>query len=272
LDADITIGGVQVPIGLAHEFGVMALGADNRVVGFDEKPAQPSPMPGRDDVALASMGIYVINTDFLRAQLHTDAADEHSAHDFGRNIIPAVLESARVHAYPFEHVETRAQAYWRDVGTLDAYYDANLELVHVSPELNLYDEAWPIWTYQQQVPSAKFVLDDNGRRGHAINSMIAGGCIVSGAVIRESLLFSGAMIDECSEVYRSVILPDVEVGRNCQIHRAIVDEGCVIPHGLSIGRNRVFDETHFHVTEKGVVLVTSDMLARLRGVTLATPT
>jgi glucose-1-phosphate adenylyltransferase len=245
----------------------MVLGTDNRVVGFDEKPARPSPMPGRDDVALVSMGIYVINREFLRARLHSDAADEKSAHDFGRDIIPAVLGSARVHAYPFEDVETRAQAYWRDVGTVDAYYDANLELVHVSPELNLYDEAWPIWTYQQQGPGAKFVLDDEGRRGHAINSMVAGGCIVSGAVIRESLLFSGVMVDECSEVYRSVILPEVEIGRNCQIHRAIVDEGCIIPHGLSIGKNRVFDETHFEVTDKGVVLVTSDMLARLRGVT-----
>jgi glucose-1-phosphate adenylyltransferase len=265
--ADITVGGVQVPLNEAHEFGVMTVDDDNRIVSFDEKPSQPSPMPGQDHVALVSMGIYVIGTDFLREKLQLDAADPDSAHDFGRNILPEAMRSGKIYAYPFQHVETRAQSYWRDVGNVDAYYEANLELVHVTPELNLYDEAWPIWTYQNQVPGAKFVLDDEGRRGHAINSMLAGGCIVSGARVRESLLFSSVMIDECSDVFRSVILPEVEIGRNCVIQKAIVDEGCIIPHGMHIGTNPVFDREYFHVTEKGVVLVTADMLARLRGIT-----
>ncbi len=184
--ADITIGGVQVPIAQAHEFGVMSIGADHRVLGFDEKPKEARPMPGREGVALASMGIYVINPEFLREALERNAAVPDSQHDFGRNIVPEAVASRRVFAYPFEDVETKAQRYWRDVGTVDAYYNANMELIHVSPELNLYDEAWPIWTYQQQVPGAKFILDEEGRRGLAINSMIAGGCIVSGAVVRES--------------------------------------------------------------------------------------
>ena len=179
--ADITIGGVQVPIAQAHEFGVMSLGADHRVVAFDEKPKEPQPMPGREGVALASMGIYVINPEFLREALERDAAIPDSQHDFGRNIVPEAVATRRVFAYPFEDVETKAQRYWRDVGTVDGYYNANMELIHVSPELNLYDEAWPIWTYQQQVPGAKFILDEDGRRGLAINSMIAGGCIVSGS-------------------------------------------------------------------------------------------
>jgi glucose-1-phosphate adenylyltransferase len=264
--ADITIGGVQVPVEQAHEFGVMNVDADNRIVSFDEKPADPKPMPGREGVALASMGIYVFGATFLRELLHADSADAESAHDFGRNVVPDAIRGGNVFAYPFEHFETKAQSYWRDVGTVDAYYQANMELVYVSPELNLYDEAWPIWTYQEQVPNAKFVLDDEGRRGHAINSMVAGGCIISGSVIRESLLFSSVMVEECSSIYRSVILPHVEIGRNCSISRAIVDEGSLIPHGMTIGRNLEYDRQFFHVTENGIVLVTGDMLARLRGI------
>jgi glucose-1-phosphate adenylyltransferase len=269
--ADLTIGGVQVPLSEASEFGIMAVDADNRVVAFDEKPAQPSSMPGREGVALASMGIYVIDTEFLRARLERDAANPDSAHDFGRNVIPEAIGECRVFAYPFEDVETKAQAYWRDVGTVEAYYNANMELVHVAPELNLYDQAWPIWSYQEQVPSAKFVLDDEGRRGVAINSMIAGGCIISGASVRESLLFFNVMVDECSEVYRSVVLPDVEIGRNCSISRAIIDEGSVVPHGTVIGRNLEADRERFHVTESGVVLVTSSMLGTARRQASAAP-
>src|SRR5690606_13860963 len=184
VQADITIGGVQVPLAEAHEFGVMAVDANHRIESFDEKPTNPRPMPGREGVALASMGIYVVGMEFLREILERDAADPESAHDFGRNIVPDAVRRHRVFAYPFEDGETKAQACWRDVGTVDAYYNANMELVHVSPELNLYDEAWPIWTMQAQVPSAKFVLDEEGRRGMAINSMVAGGCIVSGALVR----------------------------------------------------------------------------------------
>jgi glucose-1-phosphate adenylyltransferase len=262
--ADITIGGVQVPLAQASEFGVMALAPDHRVVRFDEKPKNPQPMPGREGVALASMGIYVFGTEFLRQTLERDAANPESAHDFGKNIIPEAVETRRVYAYPFEDVETKAQRYWRDVGTVDAYYNANMELIYVSPELNLYDEEWPIWTYQQQVPGAKFILDDAHRRGMAINSMVAGGCIISGATVRESLLFSSVMVDESTEVTRSVVLPHVEIGRSCVISNAIIDEGCVIPHGTVIGKDREFDSKHFHVTENGVVLVTRDMLAALR--------
>jgi glucose-1-phosphate adenylyltransferase len=262
--ADITIGGVQVPIAQASEFGVMSLGADHRVVSFDEKPKNPQPMPGRDGVALASMGIYVVNPEFLRETLERNAAVPDSQHDFGRNIVPEAVANRRVFAYPFEDVETKAQRYWRDVGTVDAYYSANMELIHVSPELNLYDQAWPIWTYQQQVPGAKFILDEEGRRGLAINSMIAGGCIVSGAVVRESMLFFSVFVDEGSEVRRSVVLPEVEIGRSCYIANAIIDEGCSIPHGTVIGRDHDADRQHFHVTDQGIVLVTRGMLASLR--------
>ena len=265
LAADITIGGVQVPLSQAHEFGVMSVDHEGRVERFDEKPAEPRPMPGREGVALASMGIYVFTTEFLREVLQRDAENPTSAHDFGANVIPDALAAGhRVFAYPFEDVKTKAQAYWRDVGTVDAYYDANLELVHVSPELNLYDEEWPIWTAQAQVPSAKFVLDEDGRRGMAINSMVAGGCIVSGAVVRESLLFFNVRVDEGSEIRRSVVLPHVEIGRGCYIANAIIDEGCSIPHGTVIGRDREADARSFHVTERGVVLVTRDMLAARR--------
>jgi len=262
--ADVTVGGVQVPLEQAHEFGLMNVSADNRVVSFDEKPARPKPMPGRQDLALASMGIYVFGADLLRRLLREDAANSDSVHDFGRNVIPKAIDELRVFAYPFEDVETKAQRYWRDVGTVDAYYDSNMELIYVSPELNLYDEAWPIWTYQRQVPGAKFVLDDQGRRGAAINSMVAGGCIISGAEVRESLLSVNVVVDECSEVYRSVVLPDVEIGRNCIVHNAIIDEGSIIPHGMEIGTSRAADEQRFHVTAEGVTLVTRDMLDKLR--------
>ena len=262
--ADVTIGGVQVPLSQASEFGVMTLASDHRVMSFDEKPAEPKPMPGREGVALASMGIYVIGTEFLRTTLERDAANPRSAHDFGRNIIPEAVENRRVFAYPFEDVETKAQRYWRDVGTVDAYYSANMELIYVSPELNLYDEDWPIWTYQEQVPSAKFILDEEGRRGLAINSMVAGGCIISGASVRESMLFSSVMVDESTELRRAVVLPHVTIGRGCYVANAIIDENCVIPHGMVIGRDHEQDAERFHVTDNGVVLVTRDMLNALR--------
>ena len=264
--ADITVGGVHVPLDEAHEFGLMTIDESNQVLSFDEKPRDPKPVPGRSDVALASMGIYVFETDLLREVLSRDSADPDSVHDFGRNVVPAALKQGRsLHAYPFEDFETRAQRYWRDVGTVDAYYDANMELTHVMPELNLYDDQWPIWSFQRQVPSAKFVLDDEGRRGMAIDSMVADGCIVSGAKVRESLLFSNVTVDECTSIFRSVILPNVEIGRQCTISHAIIDEDCIIPHGVHIGQNLDFDRQYFHVTEKGIRLVTSDMLAKLRG-------
>jgi glucose-1-phosphate adenylyltransferase len=259
-NADITIGVVEVSVETAREFGVLSVTEWNRVVKFAEKPAHPEPVPGRADTALASMGIYVFNARLLDKLLSADAARADSQHDFGRNIIPAALSELQVFAYAFQDVRTRAQAYWRDVGTLDAYYEANMELVYVDPELNIYDEEWPIWTYQLQRPPAKFVLDDDKRRGTAINSLVAGGCIISGAEVRESLLFSDVHVEERSLVQASVVLPHVSVGRNCVIHRAIIDEGCVIPDGTRIGMDLAADARRFEVTERGVVVVTPDML------------
>ena len=259
-NADITIGVVEVPLERAKEFGVLSVTEWNRVVKFTEKPATPEPMPGRADTALASMGIYVFNARLLEKLLAADATREDSAHDFGKNIIPAALAELQVFAYAFEDVRTRAQAYWRDVGTLDAYYEANMELVYVDPELNIYDEEWPIWTYQLQRPPAKFVLDEDSRRGTAINSLVAGGCIISGAQVRESLLFSDVHVEERSIVQASVVLPHVSVGRNCVIRKAILDEGCVVPDGTRIGVDVEADRRRFEVTERGVVLVTPEML------------
>lgn len=262
-DADITVGMVQVPVHMGREFGIATVDSENRIVRFAEKPRNPEPMPGHPDQALASMGIYVFGLDYLKEVLTRDAQDLRSAHDFGRNILPAAIHTSRVYAYPFQSVETQAQAYWRDVGTVDAFYEANMELIYVSPELNLYDAEWPIWTYQEQAPPAKFVLDEEGRRGMAVNSMVAGGCIVSGSVVRESLLFVDVTVDERSEIVRSVILPHVTVGRDCRIHRAVIDEGCVIPDGTVIGEDPAADSRRFHVTAQGVVLVTQDMLGPL---------
>jgi glucose-1-phosphate adenylyltransferase len=263
--ADITVGVVEVPAYESRNFGVLTATEWNRVTRFAEKPAEPDTLPGRPDTILASMGIYVFNTRLLETLLAADAANAASAHDFGKNIIPeGIAGNRQVFAYPFQDVKTRAQSYWRDVGTIDAYYEANLELVHVRPELNIYDEDWPIWTYQGQRPPAKFILDEDGRRGTAINSMVSGGCIISGAVVRESLLFSDVRVEERSSLYRSVVLPHAEIGRNCHIVGAIIDEGCEVPDGMQIGIDRAPDAQRFHVTEKGVVLVTPDMLRRLR--------
>jgi len=262
--ADITVGVVEVPASDSIHFGVLTATEWNRVTKFSEKPKAPDTLPGRPDAILASMGIYVFNTRLLEKMLAEDAADENTAHDFGKDILPkAIGTNLQVFAYPFQDVKTRAQSYWRDVGTIDAYYEASLELVHVKPELNIYDQDWPIWTYQVQQPPAKFILDEDGRRGMAVNSMVSGGCIISGAVVRESLLFTNVRVDEGSSIQRSVILPHVEIGRGCVICGAILDEGCEIPDGMSIGVDRAADESRFYVTEKGVVLVTADMLRRL---------
>jgi glucose-1-phosphate adenylyltransferase len=263
--ADITVGVVEVPARDSRHFGVLTATEWNRVTRFAEKPAEPDTLPGRPERILASMGIYVFNARLLATMLAEDAARESSAHDFGKNILPeAIASNHQVFAYPFQDVKTRAQSYWRDVGTIDAYYDANLELVHVRPELNIYDQDWPIWTYQVQQPPAKFILDEEGRRGMALNSMVSGGCIISGAVVRESLLFSNVRVQEGSSISRSVVLNNVEIGRSCNIHGAILDEGCEVPDGTQIGADRSADARRFHVTENGVVLVTPDMLRRLR--------
>jgi len=261
--ADITVGVVEVPLADAREFGVLSVTESNKVTKFSEKPREPEPMPGRTDVALASMGIYVFSTKLLERLLIEDAADPDSSHDFGKNIIPKAIGSLQVFAYAFRNVRTRAQNYWRDVGTVDAFFEANLELVHVSPELNVYDEEWPIWTYQVQQPPAKFVLDEDGRRGMAINSLVSGGSIISGAVVRESLLFSMVRVDERSSLHRAVVMPGVHIGKGCTIRNAILDEHCDIPDGMQIGVDLELDRKRFDVTPKGVVLVTPDQLARI---------
>jgi glucose-1-phosphate adenylyltransferase len=262
--ADITVGVVEVPAEQSIHFGVLTATEWNRVTKFSEKPAKPDTLPGKPDSILASMGIYVFNTKLLEKLLAEDAAEESSAHDFGKNILPKAIGKLQVFAYPFQDVKTRAQSYWRDVGTIDAFYDANLELVTVKPELNIYDQDWPIWTYQEHQPPAKFILDEDGRRGTAINSMVSGGCIISGAVVRESMMFSDVRVDERTSIERSVILPHVSIGKGCVVVNAIVDEGCEIPDGLTIGVDRKADAERFHVTDKGVVLVTADMLRKFQ--------
>jgi glucose-1-phosphate adenylyltransferase len=259
-EADITVGVVEVPVVRAREFGVLTVDDTNRVLRFQEKPLDPDPIPGRPDVALASMGIYVFNPRLLERLLRTDAEDPSSAHDFGKNIIPDAIDKLRVFAYPFEDVRTKAQNYWRDVGTVDAYYEANMELVRVSPELNIYDEQWPIWTYQEQLPPAKFVFDDEDRRGSAIDSMVSGGCIISGSRVSNSLLFSNVRVHDYSTIDGAVVLPRVRVGERCVIRRAIIDEGTLIPDDMQIGVDPAADAERFYVTEGGVALVTAAML------------
>jgi glucose-1-phosphate adenylyltransferase len=260
--ADMTVGCIEVPLEEARSFGVMSVDADNRVTEFQEKPASPHPMPGYPDRALASMGIYVFNTDFLYRQLIQDADNEASSHDFGKDIIPQVIQRHKVLAYPFRDVETGKQAYWRDVGTVDAFWEANLELIGVTPELNLYDSEWPIWTYQEQLPPAKFVFDDDDRRGMAVDSMVSGGCIISGALVRHSLLFSNVKVHSRAKLEDAVVLPNVHIGEGCRITRAVIDKGCRVPPHTVIGEDPGADAARFHVSEGGVVLVTPEMLGQ----------
>ena len=263
-EADLTVGCIEVPVDQAKGFGIMSVDDEQRITCFTEKPECPQCIPGKPDKALASMGIYVFDTGFLFEQLLADADNPESSHDFGHDIIPSVIGNHRVFAYPFyaSGDGVHKEAYWRDVGTVDAYWLANQELIGVSPELNLYDEEWPIWTYQEQLPPAKFVFDDDDRRGMAVDSMVSGGCIISGACIRHSLLFSHVRVNSYSEVTDSVVLPDVVIGQRCRIHRAIIDKGCRIPDGMQIGMDTDEDRRRFYVSEQGVVLVTPEMLGQ----------
>lgn len=260
--ADLTIGCIEVPVDEAKAFGVMGVGGEGRVNMFLEKPDSPPEMPENPGKALASMGIYVFNTKFLFEQLIYDADDPHSDHDFGKNVIPRVINRYQVFAYPFRDVQNNTQAYWRDVGTIDSYWAANLELIGVTPDLNLYDTEWPIWTHQEQLPPAKFVFDDEDRRGMAVDSMVSGGCIISGALVRHSLLFSNVIVNEQASVENSVILPNVIVNKKVKIRNAVVDKGCVIPEGMEIGFDPVADKKRFEVSPNGIVLVTPDMLGQ----------
>jgi len=261
-DADMTVGCIDVPLDRAQEFGVMTVDAGGRVIRFAEKPNNPEPSPGRPDAALASMGIYVFNTDFLYEQLIKDADQRNSSHDFGKDIIPAIIDDYRVMAYHFRGPQGDKQSYWRDVGTVDAFWEANMELIGITPELNLYDQEWPIWTYQEQLPPAKFVFDDEDRRGMAVDSMVSGGDIISGALVRRSLLFSNVHVHSFSTITDSVILPNVSIGRNCHLKKIVIDKGCHIPEGTVIGENSEEDSKRFYVTKGGVVLVTPEMLGQ----------
>ncbi|MGI9288516.1 MAG: glucose-1-phosphate adenylyltransferase [Pseudomonadales bacterium] len=263
-EADMTVSCLEVPIAeAANTFGVMTVDETSRVVRFDEKPAHPSPLPSNPELCLASMGNYVFNTDFLFEQLIRDADTPESEHDFGKNVIPSIIAEHKVYAYPFRDPETGAKAYWRDVGTLDAFWEANMELVSVTPELNLYDQDWPILTYQPQLPPAKFVFNQDHRRGMAVDSMVSGGCIISGARLNRSLLFSDVTVHSHSSLEKSVVLPQVAIGRHCKIRKAIIDRGCHIPARTEIGIDNAEDKARgFRVTDNGVVLVTAAMLGQ----------
>ena len=261
-EADLTIGCIEVPIGEASAFGIMTVNEDSRVTQFQEKPEQPTPLPGNPGMVLASMGIYIFNTEFLYEQLIRDADTADSSHDFGKDIIPWVVQHNTAYAFSFLDPVTHQNAYWRDVGTVDAYWRSNMEMIGVTPELNLYDRDWPIWTYQEQLAPAKFVFDEGGRRGMAVNSMVSGGCILSGAEVRRSLLFSNVRVESYSVMSDCVVLPEVSIGDNCRLQRAIIDKGCVIPPHTAIGVDPEADRKQFYVTEGGIVLVTPQMLGQ----------
>ncbi|HIE01859.1 MAG TPA: glucose-1-phosphate adenylyltransferase [Thiotrichaceae bacterium] len=260
--ADMTVGCLEVPLEMAKGFGVMSVDTRGRIVRFAEKPEQPEPTPNDPEKALASMGIYVFNAEFLYEQLQHDANMSTSSHDFGKDIIPSLIKNHRVFAYRFRDVQKGDQPYWRDVGTVDAFWEANMELVSVSPQLNLYDKQWPIWTYQEQLPPAKFVFDDDDRRGMAVDSMVSGGCLISGAKIKNSLLFSNVKLNSYALLEETVVLPDVEIGRHSHIKKAVIDKGVSIPPNTVIGQDREEDAKRFYVSENGVVLITPEMLGQ----------
>ncbi len=263
--ADLTVACIEVPVEQACEFGVMHVDATRRVREFEEKPAHPPALPGHPGLVLASMGIYVYNTKFLVDELMRDAHDAQSSHDFGRDLIPHAVPRHRVYAHHFAHScvsREGARPYWRDVGTVDAYWEANLDLTRVVPELDLYDDRWPILSLQRQLPPAKFVFDDDGRRGMAVDSLVSSGCIVSGGTVRRSILFSKVRVGDRSLVEDSVVLPGVTIGRDVVVRRAVIDKRCVLPDGLEIGVDADEDRARFHVTERGVTLVSPEMLGQ----------
>lgn len=263
--AEVTVACLDVPIEDARQLGVISMADDQRITGFVEKPEQPPPAPGRPGQALASMGIYVFNAQLLIDQLERDAADPASSHDFGKDLIPALVGSARVFAHRFESSCVNMvgdRPYWRDVGTVDAYWEANLDLTLVQPALNLYDPVWPMLGRQPHRPPAKFVFNEPHRRGVAIDSLVSAGCIVSGALVRSAILFYGVRVGEHSVVEESVVLPNVTIGQHVHLRRAIIDKHCVLPDGFSAGLHPEQDRKQFTVTERGITLVTRDMLPK----------
>jgi len=266
--ADVTVGCIEVPRMEATGFGVMAVDAQDRITSFVEKPSDPPGMPDRPDFALASMGIYAFRADTLYEQLRRDAADLQSSHDFGRDLIPWLVQNARAVAHRFSTSCVRSdqeqEIYWRDVGTVDAYWEANIDLTTVLPNLDLYDSDWPIWTYAEVTPPAKFVHDEEGRRGVAVSSLVSGGCIISGASLRRSLLFTGVHVHSFARLEGAVVLPYVDIGRNARLSNVVIDRGVRIPDGLVVGEDAEADARRFRRSQRGVCLITQPMLDRLR--------
>lgn len=264
-EADMTIACINVSLEEAKGFGILAVDGTDRVIEFAEKPAEPKSTPDNPEQAFASMGVYIFNAKFLYEQLIRDADDTNSSHDFGSDIIPHIIKKYHIQAHRFTDSCVGAKDgnhYWRDVGTIDAYWEANMELTKVVPELNLYDSIWPIWTYQEQLPPAKFVFKDEGRTGKATDSLVSGGCLISGSCVNNSVLFSDVHIDDYSEIESSVILPKVTIGNNVKLKNVVIDRGCTIPDNMQIGFDLKKDAEQFYVSEKGIVLVTPDMLGQ----------
>jgi glucose-1-phosphate adenylyltransferase len=261
--ANVTVGCLTVPRADAAAFGVMATDQDGRITSFLEKPADPPGTPEDPDVSLASMGIYVFNWPYLRALLQKDALDPNSSNDFGNDLIPHIVKTGKAMAHRFDESCVRADgapAYWKDVGTVDAFWEAHIDMTSFVPELDLWDETWPIWTYNESVPPAKFIHNENGRRGMAISSMIAGGCIISGTEVRTSVLFTNVHTNSYAVLDHAVLLPEVVVNRSAVLRNVVIDRGVVIPEGLTVGEDREQDAKWFRVTDKGVTLITQDML------------
>jgi len=264
--ADVTVGCLEVPRMEASGFGVMHINDSDEIIAFVEKPADPPAMPDKPDMALASMGIYVFNTDFLMDELRRDAATPGSSRDFGKDIIPYIVENGKAVAHRFADSCVREtpekEAYWRDVGTIDAYWQANIDLTDILPELDLYDRSWPIWTYAEIRPPAKFVHNEEGRRGMALSSLVSGDCIISGSEIHRSLLFSGVLCRSYSNLNEAVVLPECVIGRHANLSKVVIDRGVKIPAGLVVGEDPELDAHRFHRTESGICLITQDMLDR----------
>jgi glucose-1-phosphate adenylyltransferase len=265
--ADVTVGCLEVPRMEAVGFGVMHVDEKDRIISFIEKPKDPPGMPDKPDMALASMGIYVFKTKFLFDQLRRDAAEKGSDRDFGKNIVPYLVKHGKAYAHRFPRSCVRSdkesQSYWRDVGTVDAYWEANIDLTDTVPALDLYDHNWPIWTFSELVPPAKFVHDEDGRRGKAVSSLVAGGCIISGAAVKNSLLFTGVRINSYARMEQAVVLPYVNIARNARLKRVVIDRGVEIPEGLVVGEDPGLDGKRFRRTQSGICLITQPMIDRL---------
>ena len=265
--ADVTIGCMEVPRKTASGFGVMAIDGKDVITDFVEKPEDPPAMPGKPDTALVSMGIYVFKTSFLIDQLRRDAAAKGSTRDFGKDIIPYLVKHGKAVAHRFSascvRADSEKEAYWRDVGTVDAYWEANMDLTQVLPHFDLYDRSWPIWTFQEMTPPAKFVHDTDGRRGMAISSLVSGGCIISGALVRNSLIFTGVHVHSYSDLHEAVVLPRCVIGEKVRLSKVVVDRGVIIPDGLVVGEDAELDARRFRRTHSGISLITQAMIDRL---------